>query len=339
MTRPIRGRIPLILLPGVLVLICLVFPFPLAGRLWSELFDLAHAPVFCGLLLIFVKFFDPYRTGLSPAYDQSSRFAGGQMMVISGGCVLLGCAGEYLQSFVGRSPSVRDLVSNAAGVLAGVLWMCSRKTTGGREKLFVTASFMVLVLATLKPALGIWGAVIQQRDFPLLASFERRVDLGAWTEQQAVIRRTSEWASHGKHSLRLDFCPGRFSGIRLMWPVMDWRGYDRFACDIHNTASVSINLTLKIHDRAHVDQAGESADCYEIQFTVPPTTVRSLCVKLVDVADAPESRSMNLDQIASVELFTAGLTAGHGVLVDNMRLLIDESFPVDGEPMSDVSQH
>jgi len=337
--RSMRGRIWLVPLVASCVLFGLVFPFPFAGWLWGELFDLGHAPVFCALLLAFAGFLDPCSIGLSPRYGQLHRVATGETMLLSGGCLLLGCVGEFLQTFVGRSPAVGDLVSNAAGVLSGTLWMRSRATTGGRQQLLVIVAFMILALATLKPALGVWGAVVQKHDFPLLASFERSVDLGAWTEQQSTMRRTSEWASHGEHSLQLDLSPGRFSGITMIWPIMDWRGYDLFTWDIHNTTSAPIDLTLKIHDLLHFNRGFEPADRYEIHFEVLPTTVHSLSVKLADIAVAPESRSMNMDQIALVELFATDLPAAHTVLLDNMRLRIDESSVADGSAVSDPNQH
>ncbi|MCH2201573.1 MAG: hypothetical protein MK102_06370 [Fuerstiella sp.] len=334
-----RGRIWLVPLIAVCVLVGLVFPFPFTGWLWSELFDLGHAPIFCALLLAFAGFLDPCSIGLSARYGQLHCVATAETMLLSGGCLLLGCMGEFLQTFVGRSPAVGDLVSNAAGVLSGVLWMRSRVATGVRQKLLVIVAFMILAMVTLKPALGVWGAVVQKQDFPLLASFERSVDLGAWTELQSTMGRTSEWASHGEHSLQLDLYPGRVSGIMMIWPTMDWRGYDLFTWDIHNMTSASVDLTLKIYDHPHLNRRFDSADHYEMHFEVPPTTVHSLSVKLADIAVAPELRSMNMGQIALVELVAANLSAAHTVLLDNMRLRIDESSVVDTPAASDPIQY
>jgi len=58
-----RGRLFLLVAVVGLVIAGLTIPFQLNGRLWSELFNLAHAPVFCGLALLIAGIRDPRRMG------------------------------------------------------------------------------------------------------------------------------------------------------------------------------------------------------------------------------------------------------------------------------------
>ena len=316
-----RARMLTVTLVGVGMLIALVFPFPVGGRLWSALFDLAHAPAFCLLLLAVVGFIDPPAIGLPQRLVTLRSVRSGEIMVLAGGCLFLGCVGEFLQAFAGRSPGVGDLLANAAGVVTAVLWIRSHHTSGSRRTLMIAAAALVLLSATYRPMQEIWGALQQRSDFPLLASFERSSDLQAWVEADSVMERTSEWASEGEYSLRVDLFPGQFSGVNMIWPVQDWRGYDQLHVDFRNLGQSPMPLVLKIHDRQHVHGGFVPADRFESEIVIPPDGVHVLSVDLSDVAIAPETRAMNMSQISGVEFFAADLRKSATVFLDNMRLV------------------
>ena len=308
-------------LVGASTLLGLVCPFPLAGRLWSQIFDLAHAPVFCLLLTACAGLVDPLSIGLSSRFVQLRKLDEREIMLLAAGCLLLGCAGEFLQTFAGRNPSGLDLMADGAGILSGILWIRSRRIIGHGRLLLTLAASMVLASAMAWPAMGVWEAIRQRSDFPILASFERRNELGVWMENRSTIQRTTQWASDGVYSLRMDLSPGGFSGISMIWPVHDWRCYDNLKWDIHNTKATPLKLTVKIYDLRHTHGGLDPADRFELGFVVPPTTVHTLSLDLSAVSLAPKTRPMNMDQIARVELFTAELKKSHSVMLDNMRLV------------------
>ena len=316
----LRGRIKLLLLVGGVVLLGLIFPFPVGGRLWSRLFDLAHAPVFFFVVLAVAGFVDPSSAGLSQQYGRLCEVRIGETMLISGGCFLVGCLGEFLQGFSGRSPSAGDLIANGAGVASGAMWLCSRQATGRRRIWYVIVVFGLLACTMIRPVFGIWGAIQQQVDFPMLASFERSSDLGAWTGHHATIRRTAEWASVGQYSLQVDLPSKQFSGANLVWPVRDWSDYDRLRWDMHNPGTTAISVTVKIYDVSHTFQGYERADRFHTTVEIPPSSVYELSIDLADVAAAPETRAMDMKQITAVELFVEDLPTPGILHLDNMRL-------------------
>jgi hypothetical protein len=324
----LRGRIKLLFLVGGIVLLGLILPFPVDGRLWSRIFDLAHAPVFFFVVLAVAGFIDPGSIGLSQQFGRLCAVRTGETMLISGGCFLVGCLGEFLQAFSGRSPSAGDLIANGAGIASGVMWLRSRQATGKRRVLYVVVVFAVLACAMIGPALGIWGAIQQQVDFPMLASFERSSDLGAWSGHHAKIRRTAEWATAGQYSLQVDFSPGRFSGANLVWPVRDWSGHDRLRWDIHNPSATPISATVKIYDVPHTFQGYERADRFQTTVEIPPASMHEFSIELTDVAAAPETRAMDMKQITAVELFVEDLPAARILHLDNMRLVRDSDNAV-----------
>ena len=319
----LRGRLKLMLFVGVVVLLGLICPFPFGGRLWSRVFDLAHAPVFFFMVLAVAGFVDPGSVGLSQQYGRLRAVRTGEVILISGGCFLVGCLGEFLQAFSGRSPSAGDLIANGAGVASGSMWLVSRQVIGRRRVWSVVAVCGLLAGAMIGPVFGIWGAIQQQIDFPMLASFERSSDLGAWNGQNATIGRTADWASAGQYSLQVDLSPGRFSGANLIWPVRDWSGYDRLRWDIHNPATTAISVTVKIYDLPHLFQGYQPADRFHVTVEIPPASVYEVSIDLTEVATAPETRAMDMKQITAVELVVEDLPTSRILHLDNMRLVGD----------------
>jgi len=174
-----NGRVCIITLVGICVFLALIFPFPVGGRLWSELFNLAHAPVFCGLVLLVCGFLDPSSVGISRfAVLRPVRL--GEVLLIAGGCLALGLFGELLQSAAGRSPSLKDVLANSAGVLSALLWIASCRTDGILPSVLTFGCVLVLALAVMRPISGIIGAIRQRAEFPVPESLERDDEPDAW---------------------------------------------------------------------------------------------------------------------------------------------------------------
>ncbi len=333
------GRIAVVVLLATLTLIGLVFPFPVDGRIWNEVFDLAHAPAFCFLLLTVAAFVDPASVGFSAQAYRLRRIQSGELMVLAGACLMLGFLGEFLQAFVGRSPSFGDLAANAAGVGSATLWVHSRRRRGALRNLFAGVAILILGLAVARPVLGIRGAVQQWTEFPLLASFERPNELQIWETDNARISQTSEWVSDGHSALQVELFPGECSGAAMSWPVPDWKGYEWFSCDVKTLGTESVELVIKLHDQQHANNGFEPEDRFERVVEVRPGDFRTIRIRLSDVADAPATRSLNLEQIAGIELFVEQPLHAMTLIVDNIRLLGDEprlGIPIDRIPIDRI---
>ena len=198
----LNGRVRLIAVVGVGVFLALIFPFPVGGRLWSGLFDLAHAPVFCGLVLLVSGFLDPSSVGLS-RFTVLRPVRLGEVLLIAGGCLALGLLGELLQAAAGRSPSLKDVLANSAGVVSALLWIASCRTDGILPSVLTFGCVLVLALAVVSPISGIIGAIRQRAEFPLPESFEHNDEPDVWPPNNAELNRKSEDATRGDSSLRL----------------------------------------------------------------------------------------------------------------------------------------
>lgn len=223
----LNGRVGLIALVGVGVFLALIFPFPVGGRLWSELFNLAHAPVFCGLVLLVSGFLDPSSVGLS-RFTVLRPVRPGEVLLIAGACLAIGLVGELLQAAAGRSPSLKDMLANTAGVVSAVLWIASCRTDGILPSLLTFGCVLVLMLAVVRPISGIISAIRQRAEFPPLESFEPEDERDVWQPSKTDLNRTSEDATHGDSSLILQVLPGDFAGATMIGEVRDGSQYTIF---------------------------------------------------------------------------------------------------------------
>ena len=183
-----NGRVCLITLVGICVFLALIFPFPVGGRLWSELFNLAHAPVFCGLVLLVSGFLDPSSVGIS-RFTVLRPVRLGEVLLIACGCLALGLVGELLQAAAGRSPSLKDVLANTAGVVSALLWIASCRTDGILPSVLTFGCVLVLALGVVRPISGIIGAIRQRAEVRVPESFERDDEPEVWQPNNAELNR------------------------------------------------------------------------------------------------------------------------------------------------------
>ena len=169
----------LLLVAGLLVVVSgtLVFPFPMKGRLWANLFDLAHAPVFFVALLCFVGMFDPSAVGMPAKYKTVVPMTFRRVLLVAGVLMTVGILCEYLQKFAARSPSFGDVLANSSGILAAVFWIWSRRLQGVVRNLVVLAAMSVLIAVSVPTVFQLWDCAQQIRSFPVIGSFERPLEL------------------------------------------------------------------------------------------------------------------------------------------------------------------
>jgi len=256
-------------------------------------------------------------------------------MVLAGACLMLGCLGEFLQAFVGRSPSVRDLAANAAGVASGSLWIFTQRRQGMQRGLLGGIAVLILGVAAIRPVLGIRGALQQKAEFPLIASFERANELQIWEAVNARIGRTAEFASDGQYAMELGIVPGEFSGAAMTWPVHNWQGYEWLSCDVQSLGQEPVQLTLKLYDEQHARNGFDPADRFERTMKVSPTAFQTLQFRLSEVVDAPDTRPMDLAHMAGLELFVGQPRQAVTLLIDNIRLVGESQrtrIPIDSVP-------
>lgn len=121
---------------------------PQHGRWTSWLYNLAHAPLFCGLALcVGCALVVPMRADATTLGPRG-------VLACAGLCFAYALFDEFHQSFVSaRSPDSIDLVTDLAGIGAGIVWLrrgldASRGRTVLRVGAFVVMAALSAWLAT-----------------------------------------------------------------------------------------------------------------------------------------------------------------------------------------------
>jgi VanZ family protein len=304
---------------GALMTAGLLFPFPVHGREWNELFNLAHAPAFFALTLVIAGFVDPVAIGLTDRFQTLFRIDGLRAGVICLSAIVLGAAAEWLQQSFGRSASWGDIVANSAGAVAGFVWLAVARTERLRRA-GRAAALLLLCCASWRPVAELRDWWQQRQEFPVLSSFERSRELSIWRAINASIGRSDQWATDGEHSLRISLRTAEFSGAALEWPMPDWRGYETLQMDLHNVNAEPLVLTLKISDRDHSDSDFAPDDRFERLLFLPPGEELHVVIALSEVVTAPRARNLDLAEVNQLELFVSDCRSVSEFMIDNLRL-------------------
>jgi hypothetical protein len=316
----LAGRLRLAVLALAVVGVGLVFPFPVEGRLWGHIFNLAHAPTFFCTFLAIVGLLDPSSIGLSNRFATVLPMTVGRTAAGVALLTVLGVVGEFLQFFVGRSPSLKDVAANLAGLLAAFVWVSGRRSSVVKRRFSGFIAVLVLAAVSSTPLMNVRDCVAQLRQMPLLASFERPLELGSWKTRDAKMSRSTEWFTDGEYSLKVELRPARYPSVSFVWPTADWQGYQTFAADFRNPSEEAVTLTIKIQDRQHSWSDNGRLDRFNHDVVLAPGETRSESIAIKAIRQAPENRSMEMDQISLVEIFVSGLKGRTTFFVDNLRL-------------------
>jgi hypothetical protein len=308
----------------LLVALGLVFPFPLDGRLWSNLFNLAHAPTFFLALLSLVGILDPPAIGLTKRFATVVHMTWARILLMTALLMAVGGGGEFLQKFAGRNSDWNDVFANSLGLLAAVFWIAAWKPRGRHSLLMMFCCGVILFAASRNAAAEAWDSVLQAREFPSLASFERPRELGAWVPHNARVERSTNWAADGDYSAKVSLSAGKFPGVFMEWFPTDWRSYNALLMEFRNPNQTPLTLVVKLFDEQHIQSGFEHSDRFHRTVVLPPEADVSISIPLADVASAPKTRSMRLGEMAGIDIFCADEEPPPTFFLDQIRLANDD---------------
>lgn len=317
------GRILLVGGVACLLTIVLLFPFPLSGRHWTELFNLAHAPSFLLAFLLVVGLFDPSCLGFPKSWHRILPLGPGRLIGLVSALLVLGVACEMLQGFVARSPSVSDVIANGCGVVAGMFWCLSRQFRARACRTgFSLIAVGLLIAASWPPIFELYDCCLQRQDFPLLASFERPREMHIWSAHEAAIHQTTTWSTDGSASLCVQGVAGtEYPGAKLLWPLSNWEEFSALQMDVFNPGDRPLKLSISIADTFHAASGNATTDRYGTSVELPSGQHVRVRIGLADVRNAPASRRMDMTRIESLNLFIVRPESDVMFLVDNLRLV------------------
>ena len=315
-------RLLILLFGGLVMFFGLVFPFPMSGRHWNAVFDLAHAPAFFLIFLLAVGVLDPASIGFSKSSLALLRLPPLQLILLSGLLFLGGVACEVAQKFVHRHPSVGDIIANSLGLFAGLLYCLSRQSmTPAFRVTGLILTMLVIILPSFSPVRELTECLRQWQEFPLLASFERPRELTAWIAHGARYQIATDWASHGSRSLLIKSSGAHNPGALMVWPIPDWSQYSSLQFTVFNPDQRAVVVGVTISDDVHVRSLWEPSDRFNWSVSLGPNEVKLLSIDLKEVAVAPVSRQMEMTRISNLNIYLQNPPDDATFYVDGVQLL------------------
>ena len=234
----------------------------------------------------------------------------------------LGVVTEFVQLYTPeRYFEIQDIVYDALGAftflaLAYPFSGLSRRSALGWK----AACAGLIALAAVPVALTALDVRRMEGAFPLLASFETRIEMDRWETTECLVNRTKEHASHGAYALMARLAPGEFPGISMRWLEGDWREYDELCFDAFLDGDSPLAVTVRIHDEIHGRSEVQSySDRFNRRFVLHPGAQR-IRIDLDEVRKAPQGREMDMSRVTNICVFAYRLGEERVVYFDRFRL-------------------
>jgi hypothetical protein len=143
-----------------------------------------------------------------------------------------------------------------------------------------------------------WHYLGRNAAFPVIMDLQ--ADWAAAFLRPDAARLTPAPDTCGPAFSALQLLPAPYPGIYILEPGPDWRGYRYLSIELHSANPTPVNLSLRVHDRAHNN---EYSDRFNHILTVAPGTHRYR-ISLEDISNSPAGRKLDLGNIAGVKLFS-----------------------------------
>ncbi len=272
--------------------------------MWRVVEDFGHAPLF-GVIALALLGVTRARWPGSPVRQYGFAAAA---------AAALGVLTELAQVPVGRDASWGDFSRNILGIAIALTAFAAldRRLASPRAARVLLLLIAIAGLAwVVAPVIEVVQAYrYRTAIFPELADFSRGRD-SFWSRGSGA-RRTFE-----NGALRVDFVSEPFPGVAWFEPHPDWRGHDSLIVDVENPNDSPMQLTLRVHDRAH---SWEFADRFNRNIRLAPHERRLVRVPLNEIMQAPSGRDMDMGHIADVSLYRSDPAGPSRMIVHSLRL-------------------
>jgi hypothetical protein len=301
---------PIILVLIFTTIILLGTSLPGRNRLMLSLQDSGHFLIFFPLTLVVL-------------WISRQRHAGMQWLIMLL-LLLFGVLVEVMQSFVGRDPSLYDLLMDLLGIIAGGTLYAGFVRCPLAPYQSIILVLVLALAAFFKPLY--WFSVYQVRmeQFPRLLDPDRYLSRalveGSHGGRLHHIELPRQWATEA--GLAIDSCvyvslhEGGWPGVDMQEPEPDWRGYESLEVGLYSDQSTDLPLTLRVHDKKYNTQF---TDRYNVLLLLKPG-YNHFSLQLSEIAQAPKARRMDLGEISRVMIYAQRKYAGSSFCLLSMGL-------------------
>lgn len=233
--------------------------------------------------------------------------------------VFLGIISEVLQQILtlDRSFGISDIVHDTLGAFT-FLVLFHPHPAGPRRRVMTyrLLSVLAMALVSVPMLLTVVDAWNMKRSMPVLDSFESRLEMERLSGSYESLSRSQMHATEGIYSLEMNLSPGTYPGVSFNHISRDWRDYDRLSFDTFLEGTNVLPITIRINDITHNNAYD---DRFNKLYTLRPGSNR-IVISLGEVRKAPRTRTMEMNRIANICIFSYQLKEPRTLFLDNLRL-------------------
>jgi hypothetical protein len=241
-----------------------------------------------------------------------------QWLMVTLIAILLGVLIEFIQSLIGRSASIDDVLHNLFGVWIGLFW--------GQKPTRQVWALRALSLLFISPALwlvvdsGVANLVMRYQ-FPQINSFESRYEMQQLQLNKVQVKAVQNTTlhTHGNLSLQVELSTDKYAGISLLGPHGDWGIYDSLVMDFYNPEAEPLHLIIRVSDLQHDRGDNQFDDRFNRSIALMPGW-NKLAISIDDIRTAPRTRKMAMDEISNITVYAGKLPRPRQFYWDNVRL-------------------
>ena len=299
-----------LLLPLLLVMTFFLFAGSseeLMYRSLRELWNAGHIIYFIALTFILIN------QGFGAKYPRYQLWGSYFLLVL-----LVSLGVEMLQSQFEREPDIIDIQRNITGMFIVLAFHPLTALQGAYSRRVSQALALFLAAMTLAPlGKAVLDEIQAWRQFPVLLDFSSSLQLERLNGSAEYKIVTPPQKS--QTVLEVTFKPAKFSGVGLKYFPQDWSSYKRVHMEFENTQPEDLPITVRIHDRQHEKTGFEFNDRLNSRQVLKPG-ISVISIGLNTVKSAPDSRIMDLSEIAGLIIFTKQLSKDRNVYLRKVYL-------------------
>ncbi|WP_148863679.1 VanZ family protein [Marinobacter fonticola] len=313
-TTPPFRRIRILYATIALFLLPLFFmggPDWTSGPLFKAAWNLGH-----------ILFFALFTLALQPQDRLSGvrLWLGMTLAVIVAGIVI-----EWLQGNLGRQSDWHDILRNLVGTWLVLAWVKqpAGQTYGARQSRARAIRWLLrgIALALLAVELTAVAAVALRQyhisqQLPTLYDFSQSNPLHFW---RGNVYRSTEHTFENDFSLRIELGTNFYTGAALDNLPDDWRNYEALVVTIFNPERTPVDMTLRVNDVVHDRGRNAYNDRYNRRLPLQ-SGMNRVRIPLSEIRDAPASRTMDMDEIRRLVIFTTQLEQRRELYLQELSL-------------------
>jgi len=296
----------------LIALVGLLGPMPIQGRVANVTADCLHLPSFAIVTCLAILLTDRFINRSATTRLLTTIFV-----------ILASAAIELLQPLMGRTASMKDLVSNSAGALIAFIFFISYTYQTRTKWLLRVAVIAIAIIAWSGPWQSLLDIYDQSRSPDQLAAFSRDAELERWYFESvdvAVVTGRQTSGSGAENCLCVTFYPGKFPALQLQSLTKDWTPYSRLTFELTGASDNAkpIRVRLRIADGKRVE--GDLATFIR-DFEPSSIGTQMFVIPLDEIAAGTQGRTVDLSRVRFVEFMAIELDEPRRLRLGPIRLL------------------